>query len=120
MNGKDELDSQALERLRVMGKGVKFVRDMIDLFLSYAPAKLADAHAGLKSGDLRAVAAAVHPLKSGAGNIGARAVQDLAGQIEELATEGKADTLPALLQELDLALARARIRLEETKKGLVI
>jgi hypothetical protein len=50
--------------------------------------------------------------------MGARAVQDLAGQIEQLATEEKADTLPALLQELDLALARAQSQLEETKKHL--
>src|SRR5439155_22905113 len=115
MNGKDELDPRALERLRLLGKGVKFVRDMIDLFLSYAPAKLAEAQAGLQSGDLRAVATAVHSLKSGAGNIGARAVQALAGQIEQLAAEEKADTLPALLQELDQALARALSQPVDTK-----
>ena len=118
MSGNDELDLKALERLRKLGKGVKFVRDMIDLFLSYAPGKLADAHAGLKSGDLHAVAMAVHPLKSGAGNLGVVAVQALAAQIEELATEEKADPLPALLQELDQALARAQRQLEETKSRL--
>ena len=118
MNASDELDPQALERLRVLGKGVKFVQDMIDLFLSYAPAKLADARAALQSGDLRAVATAVHPLKSGAGNIGARVVQDLAGQIEQLAADEKSDTLPALLQELDLALARAQSQLQEIKSHL--
>jgi HPt (histidine-containing phosphotransfer) domain-containing protein len=91
---------------------------MIDLFLSYAPAKLAEAHAGLKSGDLRAVATAVHPLKSGAGNLGARAVQALAGQIEELATEEKAESLAGLLHELEQALARAQRQLEETKSRL--
>jgi len=120
MNERDELDPQALERLRLLGKGVKFVGDMISLFLSYAPARLADARAGLQSGDLRAVAMAVHPLKSGAGNLGARAVQDLAGQIEQLATEEKADTLPALLHELELALARAKSRLEEIKTRLAL
>jgi HPt (histidine-containing phosphotransfer) domain-containing protein len=120
MNAKDELDPQALERLRRLGKGGKFVRDMIDLFLSYAPARLADAHAGLQSGDLGAVATAVHPLKSGAGNMGALTVQDLAGQIEQLASEQKPDTLPALLQELDLALARAQSQLEETKRRLEV
>jgi HPt (histidine-containing phosphotransfer) domain-containing protein len=118
MNAKDELDPKALERLHRLGKGAKFVRDMIDLFLGYAPAKLADAYAGLQSGNLPAVATAVHALKSGAGNIGARAVQDLAGRIEELSLEEKADTLPALLQELDQALVRARSQLEETKNGL--
>jgi len=118
MNAKVELDPQALERLRRLGKGGKFVRDMIDLFLNYAPARLADAHAGLQSGDLGAIATAVHPLKSGAGNMGALVVQELASQIEQLATEKKADTLPALLQELDLALARAQNQLEETKKHL--
>ena len=118
MNAKDELDPQALERLRRLGKGGKFVRDMIDLFLSYAPARLADARAGLQSRDLHAVARAVHSLKSGAGNMGARTVQDLAGQIEQLATEDKAETLPLLLQELDLALARAQTQLEETKRRL--
>ena len=120
MNGKEELDPRAIERLRVMGKGFKFVRDMIDLFLSYAPTKLADARAGLQAGDLHAVAESVHPLKSGAGNIGALAVQELAGQIEQLAIEQKADTLPALLQELELALGRAKSQLEETKTRLEV
>jgi HPt (histidine-containing phosphotransfer) domain-containing protein len=118
MNGENELDPRALERLRVLGKGVKFVRDMIDLFLSYAPAKLADARAALQSGNLRGVATAVHPLKSGAGNMGARVVQNLAGQIEQLATDGKSDTLPGLIEELDLALARAQNKLRETKSRL--
>jgi HPt (histidine-containing phosphotransfer) domain-containing protein len=118
MNQQEEVDLQALERLRVLGKGVKFVRDMIDLFLSYAPARVADARAGLEAGDLRAVADAVHALKSGAGNLGARAVQDLAGQIEQLATEEKADTLSARLNELELALARAGDVLQAMKEGL--
>jgi HPt (histidine-containing phosphotransfer) domain-containing protein len=118
MNGKDELDPKAMERLRLIGKGVKFQQDMIDLFLSYAPAKLADARAGLQSRNLQAVANAVHSLKSGAGNMGARTVQNLAAQIEQLATEDKAETLPSLLQELDLALARAQSQLEETKRHL--
>jgi HPt (histidine-containing phosphotransfer) domain-containing protein len=118
MNVREDLDPQAIERLRLLGKGSKFVRDMIGLFLSYAPTRLADARASLHSGDLAAVAQAVHSLKSGAGNMGARVVQDLADQIEQLATENKADTLPTLLQELDLALARARTQLEETKRRL--
>ena len=118
MNEGEELDLQALERLRLLGKGVKFVREMITLFLSYAPARLADAHAGLQAGNLRALAEAVHPLKSGAGNLGARVVQDLAGQIEQLAIEEKADKLPALLKELDLALSSAQSQLEEIKKRL--
>src|SRR5260370_9775557 len=102
MNGKDELDPKALERLRLLGKGVKFVRDMIDLFLSYAPARLADARAGLQSGNLRAVAMAVPSFKSGAGNIGGPAVQDLAGQIGKLVTGGKTTPLPRLLPRLHL------------------
>ena len=118
MNEQTYVNTEALTRLRRLGKGGQFVREIIDIFLNYAPQKIADAHAALRSGDLSAVAFAVHPLKSGAANVGAIVVQNLASQMEDLATETKGDTLPALLQDLDAAFAQTKIELEDAKKNL--
>ncbi|HEY6167171.1 MAG TPA: Hpt domain-containing protein [Verrucomicrobiae bacterium] len=117
MSEENCLDLEALARLRRFGKGGQFVREMIDLFLSYAPTKLAEAQKGLEAGDLLAIEKAVHPLKSGAGNIGARVVRDLATQIERLAAAKQGDDLPALLHELDTAFAEVKVRLEAAKQS---
>ena len=93
------IDPAAIERLRKLG-GPAFVAEMIDLFGQYVPGRLAAARDALKSGDLPALAKAVHPLKSSAGNVGARRMLDLARQIEGEAASGAAAGLPALMDRL--------------------
>ena len=115
MNEEDCVDLEAVARLRRLGKGGPFVREMIDLFLGHAPAKLAEAQAGLQASDLSAVEKAVHSLKSSAGNVGARVVRDLAAQIERLASARQGADLPALMHELESALAHASTRLGEVR-----
>ena len=61
---------------------------MIDLFLEYAGQKIVEARAAQVAGNLTGVEKAVHPIKSSAGNVGARRIQELALQIEELARQG--------------------------------
>ena len=116
MSDKNYFDEAALVKLRQLG-GDNFVRRMIDLFFDYAPKRLAAARAGQEAGDLVAIARGVHPLKSSAGQIGARRVQELAAQIEKLAMAQEAAAIPPLFEELEAALAQIKPRLEQERKS---
>lgn len=117
MNTPDSLDPSALERLRRLG-GDEFARKMIDLFLGFAEGKIAAARQAHAAGDLPAVAKAVHPIKSSAGNVGACQVQELSAKIEDLAERQEGGLLVGPLMELDEAFARVRRVLEEQKELL--
>jgi HPt (histidine-containing phosphotransfer) domain-containing protein len=114
MNPDDCIDGAALDRLRRVGQD-KLVRQMIDIYLDYAPKMLRNALAGEQAGDCVAIENAVHSLKSSAGHIGANAVHDLARRLEALARNKEFDSLGPLLRELETASEQARLRLEELK-----
>src|SRR2546422_10344193 len=94
------IDGEALARLRRIGKE-KLLHDMIDLFLQHAPNWISTAPAGQQTGDFESLERAAHSLKSSAGNMGARAVQELARKIEHLAEEKNHAAIAPLLDELD-------------------
>jgi HPt (histidine-containing phosphotransfer) domain-containing protein len=118
MNAESCLDVTTLDKLRQMG-GQEFVTQMIDLFLSYVPQKLAEARAADQAGDRLAVQKAVHPIKSSAANIGARPLRDLAARTEQLAADPRGESVAALLEELDAAYAQVQARLERQRETLV-
>ena len=115
MTSETFLDPVALEKLHDLG-GQKFVGDMIGLFLDFAPKKIAEARVAGQAGDWLGVEKAVHPLKSCAAGVGAVALQALAVSIERLAKEKNAETIPALLLDLEAAAARVRPLLEAEQK----
>ena len=117
MSEGGHLDPAAVERLQKLGGG-GFVVKMIDLFAGYANEKLAQAQQAQAAGNLAGVADAVHPIKSSAGNVGARNVQELAKKIEERARQSKGEGLPELLVELERAFAAAKCELEQVKVSL--
>lgn len=115
MNDDSGFDAAAIARLHKLGGG-KFVGDMIDLFFQYAPQRLAAVRAAALAGDFQAVEKAVHPLKSSAGQIGARQVQDLAAQIEKRAMDNQPSAIPPLLRQLEEAVDRVMPLLEQARK----
>ena len=114
MNPEDCIDGAALDRLRRVGQD-NLVKQMIDIYLDYAPKMLHNALAGEQSGDCLAIEHAMHSLKSSAGHIGASAVHDLARRLESLARNKELESLKPLLRELETAFEKARRRLEELK-----
>ncbi len=114
MNTEDCIDGAALDRLRRVGQD-KLVKQMIDIYLDYAPKMLHNALAGEQAGDCLAIEKAVHSLKSSSGHIGASAVHDLARRLESLARNKQLDSLKPLLPELETAFEQARLRLTELK-----
>lgn len=118
MSEAENLDPAAVERLKRLG-GSEFAVKMIDLFSSYATEKLAVAQQAQAAGNLTGVADAVHPIKSSAGNVGARKVQELARQIEELARQSQGEPVSALLAELERVFMASQGELEQVKHSLV-
>ena len=117
MSDPDSLDHAAIERLLRLG-GNKFAIEMLDLFLNYVGEKVAAACQAGTQGNLDAVAKSVHPIKSSAGNVGARRIQDLASRIEQLAQQQNAGAIQPLLIELQRAFEHLRPCLEAEKTRL--
>ncbi len=117
MSDPEEIDPQALERLRELG-GPGFLRRMLELFLELAREKIETARAAARAGDIRGIGRAIHPLRSSSGNVGARAMQELAARIDESAREQKAEAIPGLLSDLEAAFARVKPRLEQERDSL--
>jgi HPt (histidine-containing phosphotransfer) domain-containing protein len=70
--------------------GAKFVVQMIDLFVSESPARVAAAEQGLVDGDAVAIGAAAHGLKSSAGNLGAITLMNQMAELEHAVRAGHA------------------------------
>ena len=105
------LEPEALERLvRIGGQG--FLLEMIALFLEHAPQRLAAAREGLEEGDFAVLYRASHSLKSTAGNLGARALQATAEQVEGRAVAEDLDAAVPLLEEMEARYDQVRAELE--------
>lgn len=104
------LDEAALERLRGFG-GEKLLHGMIELFIKNAPMKAAEAREALDCGDAAALRAALHGLKSSAGQLGAATVHQACVAGEELASRGELTACVAQVRRIedDLPLACAQL-----------
>lgn len=117
MNESNAFDPAAIERLRKLG-GDKFAGDMIDLFLSYVGAKVAEARQAQVADNLAGVATATHAIKSSAGNVGALQVQTLATQAEHSAKNAMRDAAAEAVAALERAFAEIKPLLEAEKSKL--
>jgi HPt (histidine-containing phosphotransfer) domain-containing protein len=105
MSDETDLDPAAVARLRRLG-GPKLLREMLRLFREQAVAAIPAARAAHAAGDLAAVEQAVHSLKSSAGNVGARRLQELSDAIERRAEAADGPAAGPLLGELQRAFER--------------
>ena len=109
MSDEDYFDEAALEKLRQLG-GDDFVRRMIDLFIDYAPKRLATARLGEQAGDgnhregvHRSSPAPVRSEHGGFRNLRRRLRR----------WPWPAAALPPLVEQLEAALAQIKPRLEQ-------
>lgn len=105
------LDDAALDRLRGFG-GDKLLRGMIELFVKNAPSRAAEAREALDCGDAAALRAALHGLKSSAGQLGAMTVHFACNAGEELASRGDLSECVAHVQRIETDLPVACRQLE--------
>ncbi len=111
MAAAGQFDPVALERVGRIG-GPDLVRRLVATFLAHAPTRLAAARAGAGADDLEAVGRAAHALRGSAGNLGAIALMDAAARLETACRDARGAEVPALLAELESALAGAREHLQ--------
>lgn len=95
-------DPDVLEKLRVVG-GPKLVRELIELFLRYAPERMALIHAGLEAKDLQQAQRAFHSLKSSAGQLGVETIREACSRGEALASTGDATGARVALVDVETA-----------------
>ncbi len=119
MSSTDSFEESALARLRDLG-GQEFAVQMIGLFLDLARHKLAEARRALSQNDFNGVRMAIHPLRSSSGNVGAKAMMDLAARIDEFVRRDEVEIIPGLLVELESAFARVEPRLEKERQSAQI
>jgi HPt (histidine-containing phosphotransfer) domain-containing protein len=112
------LDAEAIERLRGFG-GNKLLRGMIELFLRNAPLKAAEAREALDCGDCAALRAALHGLKSSAGQLGATTVYHACVSGEELASRGELAPCTVHVQRIETDLPRASRELDAIRTASV-
>ena len=105
------VDHDAIDRLRGFG-GPKLVRGMIEVFVSNAHLKAADAREALECGDSAALRAALHGLKSSAGQLGAQSVYQACIAGEELASRGELTPCAPYLARIEEDLPRVNRELQ--------
>jgi HPt (histidine-containing phosphotransfer) domain-containing protein len=114
MNAVELVDETALDRLRGFG-GEKLLLGMIELFVKNAPTKAADAREALDCGDAAALRAALHALKSSAGQLGAVTVHQACIAGEELASRGELNACVPHVQRIESDLPLACRQLESIR-----
>lgn len=98
-------DGEAIDRLRRWG-GEKLVDQMMGIFLSQAPDRIAAARAGLEAGSARDVERAVHALRSSSAQLGVSRVHALCEVIEPRAAAGDLTGMDDLLASLENEMQR--------------
>jgi HPt (histidine-containing phosphotransfer) domain-containing protein len=114
------LDGEQIKAIRSLGKPHVLER-LCELLFQTAPATLQSIERALAAGDLAAVAAAAHSLKSGSANLGGRRLAEQLERCESLAREGAGvvavRAAAAGLQQTYVAFAAALGELNIRKTG---
>lgn len=109
------IDAAALRGLDAHG-GLTLVRRMIDLCTESSAKRVADIRGAQARADLPAVARAAHSLKSSAGIIGARRLQDLADRVYLRADSGDGLAVAGLAAQLPEVFRQTLGRIEELRR----
>jgi len=110
-----DLDPDALDALRALERrGIPgLFHQVVTTYLRDAGTRLAEIQTCIDQQVLAPIERLAHSLKSGSTQIGAPALRDLCGQIEDLAREGDLDALPLPVARAELAFERLRPLLEK-------
>jgi CheY-like chemotaxis protein/HPt (histidine-containing phosphotransfer) domain-containing protein len=94
------LDAGALQNLRDLG-GDDFLREVVEVFLSDAPALIASLRSSLEQHNGEELRRAAHTLKSNGSTLGAEAFAELCRTVELQAKGGRLDGLPQLVDRIE-------------------
>ena len=98
--------------------GTDVLMQLVDLFCDSVPDRLTALRDSVQSADTAAAAAVLHSLISSASNLGAAHFGELILQAERLARAGRTAELAALIEPLEVELARTTACLQEYRATL--
>jgi HPt (histidine-containing phosphotransfer) domain-containing protein len=108
------LDAAAIGTLtKMLGGDAESLRELVGDLVTEVSGRLAEAHAGIDTGDATLTGRAAHTLKSNALTFGALHMADLARQIETAARAGDLGAAAGLLPALEHAWANVQPSLLE-------
>jgi HPt (histidine-containing phosphotransfer) domain-containing protein len=110
------LDPNALSRLERFG-GKKLLVEMIELFQSNAPERVAAASAGVQAGDVAAAELALHSLRSSSAQLGALRLGRLSERGEAIARTGTLEGVAEIVNDMEHELARVQAWLTGVREG---
>lgn len=108
------LDSEAIENLRALGDEMEddtFLKEVIEIYLTDTPKRLAEIRESLESGDRVRLNRAAHSVKGSSSNLGATQVITLARTLEEKSKQSL-DDLEADIAALESAFEQVKTVLE--------
>ena len=95
----------ALERV---GGDTEFLKELIELFRSDYPEKLAQLSKGIKEEDYKTIKETAHNIKSASGNLSLTRVYDLSFKIEGMGKESKIKNIEKAYNKLEEELGKIK------------
>jgi HPt (histidine-containing phosphotransfer) domain-containing protein len=95
----------ALERV---DGDMEFLKELLELFMSDYPEKLAQISKGIKEKDFKTISETGHSLKSASGNLSLTRVYDLSFKIEIIGKECKIQDIEKTYNELEEELGKIK------------
>lgn len=107
------IDMHVIESLRELGgeDDPGLLLELIDMYLSDAPARLREVEVSLASGDIATLERAAHTLKSSSANLGAHGLATICKKIEELARTKQTTGIAPLLKATNAAFVEVETAL---------
>jgi CheY-like chemotaxis protein len=91
----------------------RLLREVIDIYVSEAPKRIASIRDAISKRDPQLLAAAAHALRSSSGNVGASRVREICAELEKIGRSGEITGAPKLVEELVAEYERAVLALGE-------
>jgi CheY-like chemotaxis protein len=112
---EDPLDQSVLAGLRELQEEGEpdILKEVVELFLTDVPPQLAALRGAVEAGDAHSVEQIAHTLKGSCGNMGAKRIEALCTELEEIGRSGDLRAAPARISRLEEEFRRVRAVFEE-------
>ena len=94
--------------LERVGGDMEFLKELIELFRSDYPQKMAQLLRGIKEEDFKIISETAHSIKSASGNLSLTRVYDLSFKIEIMGKESKIQDIEKVYKELEEELGKIK------------
>lgn len=94
--------------LERVGGDTEFLKELMELFKSDYPAKMAQLSKGIREKDFKTIKESAHSIKSASGNLSLTRVYDLSFKIEGMGRKGKIQGIEKVYNELEEELGKIK------------